>query len=184
MEILLKLLVLLHPFLPFITDHLYRTLTNQELLENLIETTNNYEVKYIDDVISIISLIREFRNEFSISNKEKISYYFESCEEKLIVIDLVNKIANSTIEKNNHSPYSKDGITIYIKLTPELIQQEKIRLVKQIEKLNIEIDRSKNILSNEKFINSAPKEKVDLEKRKYENYQEELILYTKKVDEL
>ena len=183
-EILSKLLILLHPFLPFITDHLYKVVSGKELLENVIETTGNYEVKYIDDVITIISLIREFRSEFNISNKEKISYYFESNEEKIIAVELINKIANSVIENNNHSPYSKNGITIYVKLTPELIRVEKSRLRKQIEKLNMEIERSKNILSNEKFIKSAPKEKIDLEKQKYENYQEELRLYNQKVEEL
>ncbi len=183
-EILSKLLILLHPFIPFLTDHLFKLLTNKELLENLIETTKNYKVNYIDDAISIISLIRDFRAEFNISNKEKVSYYFESCDANALIVGLVNKIANSIIEKNNNSPYSKNGITIYIKLTVKQIEIEKSRLNNEIEKLNMEIIRSKQILSNVKFMNSAPKNKIDLEKQKYKNYQEKLSLYLKKIEEL
>lgn len=183
-EILSKLLILLHPFLPFITDHLFKILTKKELLDNLISTTKNYEINYIDDVITIVSLIRDFRSEFNISNKERVLYYFEECEKNIIIVELINKIANSKIEKNNNSPYSKNGITIYIKLSTNLIEEEKVRLKKEVEKLIIEIERSKNILSNKKFIESAPKEKVDLEKTKFEKYKKELDLYNQKIKEL
>jgi valyl-tRNA synthetase len=177
-------LLLLHPFIPFLTDHLFKILTNKELLENIIESTKSYKVNYIDDAISMISLIRDFRAEFNISNKEKVSYYFESCEKSIFIVELVNKIANSVIEKNNHSPYSKDSITIYIKLTDKQIEIEKQRLNNQVEKLNVEIQRSQQILSNVKFMESAPQNKVDLEKQKYENYQEQLSLFLKKIEEL
>lgn len=183
-QILSKLLILLHPFLPFITDHLFKILTNKELLEQLISTTKEYKVDYIDDVISIISLIRDFRMEFNISNKELVSYYLENSNDNLTMIKLINKISNSKIEKNNNSPYSKNGITIYIKLTPELIEIEKLRLNKEIEKLIIELERSKEILSNKKFINFAPKGKVLLEQEKYKKYQDELKIYNKKIEEL
>ncbi len=183
-EILSKLLLLLHPFIPFLTDHLFKILTGKELLENLIQSTKNYKVTYIDDAISMISLIRDFRAEFNISNKEKVSYYFDSCDQNIFIVELVNKIANSVIEKNNNSPYSKNGITIYIKLTIKQIEIEKSRLSNQVEKLNVEIQRSQQILSNVKFMESAPQNKIDLEKQKYENYQEQLNLYIKKIEEL
>lgn len=183
-DVLSKLLILLHPFLPFLTDHLFKILTNKELLDHSIKSTECFKINYIDDAISMISLIREFRTEFNISNKEKVSYYFETCDQNIEIVELVNNIANSKVEKNTHSPYSKNGITIYIKLTSKLIEVEKMRLIKEVEKLKAEIERSKKILSNEKFILSAPKNKVDLEKQKYENYQEQIKLFTKKIKEL
>ncbi|MGL5205794.1 MAG: valine--tRNA ligase [Metamycoplasmataceae bacterium] len=179
-SILSKLLILLHPFIPYLTDHLFKILTNQELLESSIQTTKSYKVNYIDSAISMISLIREFRAEFNISNKEKVCYYFDSSENNIEIVELVNKIANSRIERNNSSPYSKDGITIYIKLTPKLIKIEKERINKEIQRLNLEIDRSRKILSNDKFVLSAPKDKVELEKQKYETYMKELKLFIKK----
>ncbi|MGL5733171.1 MAG: class I tRNA ligase family protein, partial [Metamycoplasmataceae bacterium] len=184
MNVLSKLLILLHPFIPFLTDHLFKILTKKELLESSIETSKSYKVNYINSAISMISLIREFRAEFNISNKEIVSYYFDSGEDNIEIFELVNKIANSKIEKNNSSPYSKNGTTIYIKLTPKLIEIEKERISKEIQRLNLEIDRSKKILSNDKFILSAPKEKVELEKQKYETYMQELMLFIKKNEEL
>ncbi|MGL5617888.1 MAG: valine--tRNA ligase [Metamycoplasmataceae bacterium] len=182
--VLSKLLILLHPFIPFLTDHLFKILTNKELLESSIQKTKSYKVNYINSAILMIGLIREFRAKFNISLKETISYYFDSSEDNLEIIKLVNKIANSKIEKNNSSPYSKDGTTIYIKLTPKLIEIEKERIKKEIQRLNLEIDRSKKILFNDKFILSVSKEKVELEKQKYKTYIEELKLFIKKNEEL
>ncbi|MGL5643786.1 MAG: valine--tRNA ligase, partial [Metamycoplasmataceae bacterium] len=183
-SVLSKLLILLHPFIPFLTDHLFKILTNKELLEYSIQTTKSYEIKYIDSAISMISLIREFRSEFNISNKETVSYYFDKSENNNEIAELVNKIANSKIEKNNGSPYSKDGTTIYIKLTPKLIKIERERIAKEVQRINLEIARSEKILSNDKFVLSAPKEKVELEKQKYQNYMKELQLFMKKNEEL
>ena len=68
-----------------------------------------------------------------------------------------------------------DGATCYI-LFEELvdIEKEKQRLLQEKEKLENEVLRCKNLLSNEKFVLRAPKEKIDEEKSKLEKYEKML----------
>ena len=54
---------------------------------------------------------------------------------------------------------------------------ERERVTNEIEKVKSEIARAKNMLSNEKFVSKAPKNKIDEEKEKlvkYEKLYEEL----------
>ena len=51
-------------------------------------------------------------------------------------------------------------------------EKEKERLTKEKEKLEKELARSKGMLSNEKFLNKAPAEKVAEERAKMDKYQQ------------
>ena len=55
---------------------------------------------------------------------------------------------------------------------------------KELERLESEIKRSQSMLSNEKFISKAPKEKVDEEKNKLNNYQNSYDTLIEKKKEL
>jgi valyl-tRNA synthetase len=52
------------------------------------------------------------------------------------------------------------------------ISQEIERLKKEEDRLAGELKRSQNMLSNERFLSKAPKEKVDEEKAKQEKYEQ------------
>ena len=51
---------------------------------------------------------------------------------------------------------------------------KKEELKKEIEFLEFEINRAKNILANKNFVAKAPKEKVEEEERKLKNYSDRL----------
>ena len=55
----------------------------------------------------------------------------------------------------------------------------KERIQKRIEEFHAEIARSNKILSNPNFLAKAKPEKVELEKSKLADYEEELAKYTK-----
>ena len=52
------------------------------------------------------------------------------------------------------------------------------------EKLDFEVERLEKKLSNEKFVSKAPKDVVDKEKEKLENYKELLDKTIKRLEEL
>ncbi len=52
------------------------------------------------------------------------------------------------------------------------MRRKKERLTKEKEKLEKELARSKGMLSNEKFLNKAPAEKVAEERAKMDKYQQ------------
>ena len=54
-------------------------------------------------------------------------------------------------------------------------EKEKIRISDEIKKVESEINRAKGMLSNERFVEKAPKEKIDEEKEKLKKYEQMLV---------
>ena len=50
-------------------------------------------------------------------------------------------------------------------------EEELLKIEKELSRLEAEIKRSNGILSNPKFVDKAPKEKVEDERNKLKNYQ-------------
>ena len=59
---------------------------------------------------------------------------------------------------------------------------EKEKLQAQLSKLEGEIKRCQNMLANEKFVSKAPKEKVELERKKLADYQSKYDAVKEKLD--
>jgi valyl-tRNA synthetase len=60
-------------------------------------------------------------------------------------------------------------------------KKEQEALVKQKDMLEKELKRSETILNNSNFVQKAPKEKLDLEKEKYQSYQKQYDSVIKKL---
>ncbi|MGL5519914.1 MAG: valine--tRNA ligase, partial [Metamycoplasmataceae bacterium] len=183
-EILEKLLIIIHPFLPFITDKLYLNLTEKELLESTQYELKNYSnVSYIDRAIEIIDMIKNFRNIYNISVKEKVFFNIIKINEKNIneLVKIVNKLANTDIQENKGVLYKNSSLEISIKISEELIKIEQEKLLKEKLFIESEIKRANDILSNKKFILKAPKEKVEIEQEKLKLFTEKLVLINEKI---
>ena len=63
-------------------------------------------------------------------------------------------------------------------------QEELEKIAKELSRLEGEIKRSTNILSNEKFLAKAPEAKVNEEKDKLAKYQESYKILLEKKEEL
>ncbi len=170
--VLKNLLILIHPFLPFLTDHLFKEIFDEELLDNKFNLKSIGGENEIDIVIDVVTLIRESRNIFDISNKEIINYQINK-EHNNSVIELVNKLANASYKKNNGALFTRNNVSINIELSEEIKIKEKEKTKEQLTKIESEIKRSQSILSNEKFLEKASKEKVEEERQKYENYKKQ-----------
>ena len=188
LEILKSFLIIIHPFLPFITDYLFFEVFNEEiLLKNYPKITIKKENKAknhlsVEQIIELVFTLRKYRDEKGISKKDIINYYGNfSLDDNQISI--VNFLANAYIEKNEDSLITLSFGNLFIKLTQEDKEKDIERIKKEITRLEFEINRSQTILSNANFINKAPKEKVDLEKEKLLKYQEELSKYTKELED-
>ncbi|UVD81593.1 valine--tRNA ligase [Mycoplasma iguanae] len=178
--ILKHLLVVLHPFMPFLTDHIYREIFHEELLEsNLANLSISNQVDYIDDIIEIVKTIREFREKYNISKKIILQYYIKDNSLPNTAIEMINNLTKSQFYKNNDSLIQLSKFKLFIKLNEEFKQNESKRITEQINFLENEIKRSQSILSNAGFIAKAPAEKINLEKAKLADYQAKLNEYLK-----
>lgn len=188
LSILKQVLLILHPFLPFVTDYLFFEIFEEELLDNILTKTsinkfkNTKSLNEIDTTIEVISAIRKYRDEKNISKKDIIKYDidFSLSDDS---IEVIQKLANCVKKENRDALIQLGNGNLYIELDEFQIQEDVLRLKQEIEKMKFEINRSKNILSNQNFLLKAPKEKVELEKTKLLNYQEKLQKYQIELEE-
>lgn len=177
LEILKNILIILHPFMPFITDRLFSDIYNEELLENNWPKLEEFEnVEYIDTLIEIISTIRKYREENQISKKEIINYFFDN-ELNEVAKDIIRKMASAEFKQNNDAIFALNSGNLFIEIDANQKEINKQRLIEKIEKVKFEINRASNMLNNKNFTEKAPIEKVQAEKDKLEKYQEELKIY-------
>ena len=181
--VLKNLLILIHPFLPFISDHLYQEIFNAQLLEARFDLKPLGQENQVNLMIDVISLIRAARATFNLSHKDKIEYCIQNLKDQS-VIAIIDKLANASWRDNNGILFTTNDTVINIYLSEELKSQEKSKTNQEITKLEAEIKRSQMILNNPNFINKSAKEKVQIEQEKYEKYQNQLEVLIKKLKNL
>ena len=171
---------LLHPFMPFVTEEIWQQISSRTPQEALIIANYPKEKPFDEGILDefefikeVISGIRTIRKEKNIPFKEEIS---------LSVIDnehLATKW-NSIIEKlGNVSAISyvekaiEGAISFRVKANEYFIPiLDKINVEEEIKKLETELHYAEGFLksvraklSNEKFVNSAPAQVVENERK-------------------
>lgn len=186
LNILKNLLILIHPFLPFISDHIFVDIFNEELLDNKFDLPNQAQEEKINFIIDVIKIIRDSRNKFDLTNKDIIQYEIKNIDEltQNQITSIVDKLANAKFFKNDGALFTRNDVVVTIHLDEKLKNQEKDKLQKEIKKLENEVNRSHNILSNQNFIIKASKAKIEEEEEKFQNYKKQLNVLKQKLKEL
>jgi valyl-tRNA synthetase len=176
-----KLLKILHPFAPFITEEIWTILNeNNSVQEKTIMLAlqpqpENYDEKIVDtfeQIKEIIINIRALRQSKDISPKETLELFVKG-EMDLSFSSILCKLANlSTIQKvdggiENTSSFIVRTNEYYVPVG------DKINVAEELEKLKRELEYEKGFLvsvakklSNEKFVNNAPADVVAAERKK------------------
>lgn len=68
-----------------------------------------------------------------------------------------------------------EGIKVFIPMPAELMQQEKLRLAKEEKKLQEQIERTEKQLTNEAFVEKAPKELIAKQQAALDQWKHELL---------
>jgi valyl-tRNA synthetase len=173
-----KLMLVLHPFMPFITEEIWQEITERKEGESICiasyPAVENYNYTSLQNTFETISKIRELRNSKGISPKEAFEIVIKTNQTELYepYQFLIKKLANvSSILFNEEAPnyvsLSVSTDQVFVKLNIE------IDAVAEAEKINKEIDyligfmASVDVkLSNEKFIANAKPELVEKERQK------------------
>ncbi len=197
----IAIIKMLHPFMPFVTDEIYTQIENVDsIMLTSWPRTIEYEFlnKKIDNfkkIKEIITEIRNIRQENEIKPSLLLTIYIETTIEfDVIELDILSKIAKLEDIKINE-PIKEDVISSVIDLvTIHIATNGTVNKKVKIDKLNAflnkvqeEIIRSLKILSNEKFMIKAPKEKKNEEISKaigYINQYEETIILLKELMEM
>nr|WP_311455716.1 valine--tRNA ligase [uncultured Capnocytophaga sp.] len=174
-------LKLLHPFMPFVTEEIWQQISSRTPQEALIianypeeKTFNEGILEEFEFIKEVISGIRTIRKEKNIPFKEEISLSIIDNEHfttkwNSIIEKLGNVSAISYIEKA-----TEGAISFRVKANEYFIPiLDKINVEEEIKKLETELHYAEGFLksvraklSNEKFVNSAPAQVVENERKK------------------
>ncbi len=187
-KVLNDILVMIHPFMPHITEELWHVLqlkSDKELLS--LQKWPTQENKFVDNkldnsfqqLFEIIRLIRNLRAELGLKPLEKVPVYLISDNDELIdflkiLVDDIQTLTKSSevfIFKPNavdKKEFAKSFSGIISDLEVYLPFQDfvnidalKERLNKDLKKVTIELDNLNKRLSNKNFVDKAPKDIVD-----------------------
>lgn len=188
-DILKKVLIMLFPFAPFISEEIYAKLpmAKKSVYEEEFPVSTNYEfdkekIALATSLREAIKTIRNHKSELSMAPNSPIDLKFFGEEKKL---EEVQKYLSRFSFAKSITPISeKSEDLIYfpsfaLEIVEELTEEGKARREKRIEFLKNEIARSEKMLSNPNFVSRAKPEKVAQEKEKYGKYKEELAKYLK-----
>ena len=168
------MLKLLHPFMPFITEELWQALQERgegaSLMVTPLEKVQEFsgsEVKEAEELFEIISSIRNIRAQKNISPKEVLTLV---CPEALPAV--VVKLAN--VELAVGAEKSAGSASFIIGTTEYSVPLEKfINVDEELKKLQAELAHQEGFLrgvmgklSNERFVQNAKPEVVELERKK------------------
>ena len=179
-----RLLKLLHPFMPFITEELWQNLYERKEGESImvspLETSLPFReelevgssiIEQMETLKQIVSGVRNIRAGKNIPQKELLSLYFENANNYPLA-ELLTKLANVEMgEKNENSGATS---TFIVGTTEYAVPMDKfIDVEEELKKLEADLQHQQGFLrgvmaklSNERFVQNAKPEIVALEQKK------------------
>ncbi|WP_041484429.1 valine--tRNA ligase [Prochlorococcus marinus] len=187
-KVLNDILVMIHPFMPHITEELWHVLQlkpDNELLS--LQKWPIHENKFVDNkldnsfqqLFEIIRLIRNLRAELGLKPSEKVPVYLISDNDELIeflktLVDDIQTLTKSSevfIFKTNavdKKEFAKSfsgiigDLEVYLPFQDFVnIDALKERLTKDLKKVTIELENLNKRLGNKNFVDKAPKDIVN-----------------------
>lgn len=176
-----KLLKVLHPFTPFITEEIYHFLDERKAGESIMlaampkagkfDETYIGQFEYVKEVVASLRMIRQEKN---IPNKDTLMLQVLKGSQRPANFDsIVKKLGNlENIEVLDTKP--EGAISFMVKSAEYFVPLAgKIDIEEEVRKLKAELEYQKGFLisvnkklSNEKFVNSAPQQVVQNELNK------------------
>jgi valyl-tRNA synthetase len=204
------ILKLLHPFAPFITEeiwhHLYKIETSEsdhtlmhaewpkvkkELIDFSLENT-------MERVQEVVYSIRNIRSEMNVPPTKKANVMIKVDKPELVKIlednkgHIVNlgKVEELKIGMRMKKPKHAASVVIKdVEISIPLeglidLEQERLRLEKELSKVTGLLDKANKKLSDEDFLKRAPKNIIDKEKAKREDYLKMVGKLNKNLEEI
>jgi valyl-tRNA synthetase len=189
-----KLMVMLHPFMPFVTEEIYYQLNQLEaeklgrrgatkdcIVENYpkAKRIDNQLVSHVETVKDIVSKIREVRNSKGIKMKELLTVKLQNTEggnallETAGVHEMIVKMANlasfttTSEDVPNSVAFISGTLKCYVLLTETInVEEEREKMLKELTHQQGFLKSVDAKLNNERFVANAKPEVVAAEQKK------------------
>ena len=198
-EVLITILKLLHPFMPFVTEEIYQKFNEGSIMVSAWpkpltlpkdEETLKKTSEKVDLMIDIITAVRNIRAEKNVSPSKKITLTL-LCENENVKNELLTvqpflerftnyNVINYITQNSENLPLDAVNkvllkVTVVVPLNDLInIDEEISKLQKEEIRLIQEVERSNKMLNNQSFISKAPAEKVNAERAKLSQYEQQL----------
>ena len=177
-----RVMKILHPFMPFISEEIWQTMKERDENDYLIisdwpegEPFDSDQIKKTTEIFETVSNIRNVRNNKGISPKESLDLYikskgFDSLKRYFPILEKLANISSisETQEKIDNSVsflIGKDEF--YLSLGDHAdADEDKEAIQKEIEYHEGFIASIDKKLGNERFVNNAPEQVVAMERKK------------------
>lgn len=183
--VLEKSLIALHPYVPFVTEHIFQILTGKETIMyekypddlNYIYTTDE---KNIDKVIEVIDIIRNIRGEYNIKPAIQLEICINTNDSQILKVfqdelSLIMKMGKAkSIKFNNNTMDNSaksvgNGFEVIVSLDNTINIEEEIKRLEKEKKL---VEKDANLyggkLKNEGYLAKAPAHVIEKDRKNYE----------------
>jgi valyl-tRNA synthetase len=191
-----KILKLLHPFMPFLTEEIWHLISSRKEGEDIIVSSwpdsKNIDKKILEEfgtATEIIVGIRNIRKEYNISTKEQLELKtISNNNDNNRMIDVIIKLGGLiSYEKITKKP--SNSYSFMIKSNEFFIPiNDNIDLLSEITKLEKDLDYNsgflksvQNKLNNKNFVKNAPINVVENEKNKMKDAKEKIHILKNKI---
>ena len=188
-----QILILLHPFIPFVTEKIWLKNKFDNSNKDFLmlanwpsgEVNKDTSTDHVEKIISIISELRSFKNELNVSPGSFIDMSINNINEEqkkfintndiiLKKLGRINNILNEDLNKPAATMVvSGDLFKIYfdkdidLKLIKENLTSKQNKIQEEMKKISQRLD-------NKSFVDRAPKEIVEQEKTNYNNLKNDI----------
>ena len=183
LRVLTDILKMLHPIMPYVTEEIYSMLPIKDAESIMISSYPKeskdmifvHDAEVLDKVMKDIIAIRNLKAGNNITKKAFVK--IDAKDELLKIYRQQLKIQDEMIvtsdkEELLKASYNSDFINITYYYEGEEINDAKIQ--EEIESLKKSIERRRNLLANENYVNKAPKNIVDMDRKKLEEEENRL----------
>ena len=194
-----RLCVIMHPFMPFISEEIWHHLKDRNESETIcteswpVLTEPNAQVlKDFELAMEVVNGVRNVRAKQNLPKKDQLALYApsaeampKSCSDVIIKLGNLNSLtADARPEGLGYSFLAKVH-EYFIPAGDSIdIEAEKDKVQKELDYLKgflISVDKK---LSNERFVNNAPEAVVDAEKKKKADAEAKIVALEKRMIEL
>ena len=191
------ILKVLHPFMPFVTEELWHLLSDKK--QDLVVSPWPTSVAHDEDMLTsfdsaaeIVTNIRNIRKQQSIGAKVKLELFYSG---KYLggseFTSMIRKMGNlslfesATDKIGNSNGFIVDGIQFYVPFGDSVdVEVERKKLQQEIDYSQGFLVSVQKKLGNERFVNSAPSNVVDNEKKKQSDTLLKISLLEEKLSNL
>ena len=192
-----KLMQMLHPIMPFITEEIWHLIRNRANDESLMisrapvaEAYDRQQIDVFENVKEIITAVRNIRKDKQISNHEELTLKYNGKHigeydpviHKLAHVDRIEEIQDRL----------ENAVTFMVRTTEYSIPlPETVDAGEEIRKLEEELDYTRGFLqsvmkklNNRKFVQNAPEDVVAAEKKKKQDAEKKIKTLEERIKSL